>query len=109
TVTEYPYVRAFDPEGRLVYLEPLERTERPTALIPATLPSNPLVAPEPPPYNDDCRGINGLLHGHIRAGVVVPLAIVGTILGVFLAGALVASFITLRFFWDFYARRRPGK
>lgn len=48
-----PYLRAFDPEGRLVYVEQLMRTERPLVEIPETLPEHPPVRPDSP-YNNDC-------------------------------------------------------
>ena len=65
----------------------------------------------PPPSYGGCRGISGILNGHIDGGDAVLLGVLAIALGTFAAfgiGALVAAFITIRFFWDFYMRRRPG-
>ena len=109
-VTEKPYLHAFDQEGQLVYMEPLTRTERPTAVIPRELPLDAPPRPEAP-YDGGCRGISGILNGHFDGGDAVLLGVLAIALGTFAAfgiGALVAVFIIIRFFWDFYMRRRPG-
>jgi hypothetical protein len=94
-VAEEPYVRAYDQEGQLVYLERFTRTEHPVVVIPAALPPNPPPSPMSP-YNSDCVG-----------GPETDLALVA-IFGLFVLSALVALFVTLRFFWELYVRKRSS-
>lgn len=100
-VTGEPYLRAFDQEGNLVYMEPMRLTERPTAVIPRQLP---VEVPRPAPSDNDCLGI-----GWFRdTGVAGTLAISAIVVGALATGGLVALFITIRFLWGFYVGRRPG-
>lgn len=101
-VTEEPYLRAFDQEGRLVYMERLAMTERPTAVIPRQLP---LEVPRPvAPYDNDCLGIGWLLD----TGDAGTLTVAAVMLGVLAVGGLAALTITIRFFWGFYFGNRSG-
>lgn len=106
-VTEEPYVRAFDQQGRLVYVERLMRTEYPVAVIPATLPPDSPVRPASP-YDNDCLGINGLLKGHVDAATAATLVVAAAVFGAFVIGGLVAMFLVVRFFWNFYVGKRSS-